>query len=62
VKLEDMAGVVAAGDTSPAAAVSAAPRGEEASGVICDALLEGEQCGPVSGETGAILVVVGMLI
>lgn len=49
-KPDDMAGLVAAVDASPLAAVLAAPRGEEAGGVACDALFEGEQGGPLGGD------------
>jgi hypothetical protein len=49
VELGHMAGFVAAGDACPAAAVMAPflPRGEEAVGVVDDALLEGQQRVPL---------------
>lgn len=50
-----MAGAVAAPDASPPAAVLAVPRGEEVGSVACDALLEGEQGGPLRGDAAAAM-------
>lgn len=48
-----MASLVVASDASPLAAISATPRREQVGGVACDALLEGEQSGPLSGNAYA---------
>ena len=61
VKLDDMAGLVAASDASPPAAVLATPRGEEVGAVICDALLEGEQGGPLGRDAAAAAAAVVVL-
>lgn len=48
LKLEDMAGPVAAQDASPAAAVSIfLPRGKQVHGVTADAMFEGQQGVPL---------------
>jgi hypothetical protein len=57
MKLDDMTCSVAATDASPPAAVLSVPRGEDVSTVTCDALLEGEQGGPLDRDAAAVMLV-----
>ena len=55
VKLDDMTYSVVATDAPPPAAIMSVPRGEDTCVVTCDALVEGEQGGPLGWDAAATM-------